>query len=249
VEPMASRHPVTGRVVWEGQAASRAQVKRAIAKAREASESWSVLEVSERIQLARKYAEVVESKADLLAKTISEETGKPRWEARQEADLVKAKVAVSIEAIEQRTSSRTLELPGGVGRTLYRPLGVAAVLGPFNFPAHLPNGHIVPALLAGNTVVFKPSEKSPATGALLAAMWEEAGLPRGVLQVVQGGRDTGQSLVEGDVDAVFFTGSHAAGKAIHRALAAGPRCCWRWRWVGITRWLCMVSKTWTALRS
>ncbi|MFQ5417107.1 MAG: aldehyde dehydrogenase family protein [Myxococcota bacterium] len=97
------------------------------------------------------------------------------------------------------------------------------MLGPFNFPAHLPNGHIVPALATGNTVVFKPSELGPAVGEWMAGRWREAGLPGGVLQVVHGAAETGRALaVHGDVDAVLFTGSYAAGRALAEATLDQP---------------------------
>src|SRR3954451_10961239 len=92
--------------------------------------------------------------------------------------------------------------------TRYKPHGVVAVIGPFNFPGHLPNGHIVPALLAGNTAVFKPSELTPKTADVTLEVWREAGLPKDVLRVVHGGREAGEALVNHpDIDGVFFTGS------------------------------------------
>jgi succinylglutamic semialdehyde dehydrogenase len=97
------------------------------------------------------------------------------------------------------------------------------VLGPFNFPGHLPNGHILPALLAGNTVAFKPSELTPHVGELMVRYWREAGLPDGVLNIVQGGREVGEALVaHQEINAVFFTGSFNGGRAINRALADRP---------------------------
>jgi len=94
------------------------------------------------------------------------------------------------------------------------------VLGPYNFPGHLPNGHIVPALLAGNTIVFKPSELTPAIGALMAQLWADAGLPAGVLNLVQGARDTGAAALDDrDLDGVLFTGSWSTGSFIHKHFA------------------------------
>jgi succinylglutamic semialdehyde dehydrogenase len=100
---------------------------------------------------------------------------------------------------------------------------VMAVLGPYNFPAHLPNGHIVPALIAGNAVVFKPSEKTPAVGEALVACFHRAGVPATVVQLVVGGPATGEALIMHDgIDGVLFTGSARAGLAINRALAGDP---------------------------
>lgn len=158
-----------------------------------------------------RFADIVGDKKDPLAELIARETGKPVWEARTEAAGVAAKVAVSIAAYHRRTGTDHRDAPFGHMSLVHRPHGVMLVLGPFNFPAHLPNGHIVPALLAGNSVVFKPSELTPATGEFLANAWGEAGLPDGVMQLVQGGRDTGAALLETDIDGLLFTGSAKAG--------------------------------------
>jgi succinylglutamic semialdehyde dehydrogenase len=100
---------------------------------------------------------------------------------------------------------------------------VTAVLGPFNLPGHLPHAHILPALLAGNTVVFKPSEQAPAVAHRLAQLWESTRLPPGVFNMIQGTGDTGRTLVEHpDLDGLFFTGGYATGQAICRALAVHP---------------------------
>jgi succinylglutamic semialdehyde dehydrogenase len=96
------------------------------------------------------------------------------------------------------------------------------VLGPYNFPGHLPNGHIVPALLAGNVLVFKPSEKTPLTGRLTAEAWHDAGLPDGVFNLVQGAREAGAALIAADIDGLLFTGSAGAGAHFRRAFADRP---------------------------
>jgi succinylglutamic semialdehyde dehydrogenase len=105
----------------------------------------------------------------------------------------------------------------------YQPIGVMAVLGPFNLPAHLPNGHIVPALLAGNTVVFKPSEKTPAVGQKMIEFLEKAGVPAGVVNLIHGAKEPAESLITNDkIDGVLFTGSYNVGKSIHKLLAGKP---------------------------
>src|SRR3982751_4797467 len=105
----------------------------------------------------------------------------------------------------------------------HKPHGGLAVLGPYNFPAHLPNGHIVPALIAGNAVVFKPSEKTPATGAMLVQCFHEAGVPKGVVRLLIGGPDEGRALAsEPGIDGLLFTGSARAGRALHKQFADAP---------------------------
>jgi succinylglutamic semialdehyde dehydrogenase len=214
--------PGTRRLVWEGRSVTATEIHAAVDRAKQAAESWRREPLDRRIAVAQQFAEITTRRRDEMAERICLETGKPRWEAESEAALVPAKVKLSIEAHQRRCGGEDVTLPQGLGHTDYRPIGVMAVLGPFNFPAHLPNGHIVPSLVAGNCVVFKPSEMTPGTGSLLAECWRSAGLPDGVLQVVQGGREVGAALVNTPIDGVLFTGSHAAGCAIHRALAGRP---------------------------
>ena len=215
-------HPGTSRTVWRGEMASADQVASAVARARDSLARWRSMPASDRIGIAQRFGALAAEQTDTLSRRISLETGKPRWEADSEAKLIPAKVDLSLKAFSERSGNRRIDLPQGTGCVEYRPTGVMAVLGPFNFPAHLPNGHIVPALIAGNTVVFKPSEMTAGTGELMAELWNEAGLPDGVLQVVQGDRDVGQQLVGCDIDGVLFTGSFAAGTAIHRSLVGRP---------------------------
>ena len=134
------------------------------------------------------------------------------------------KVAISVKAYHVRTGEQHSDLPDGAATLRHRPHGVLAVFGPYNFPGHLPNGHIVPALLAGNTVVFKPSELTPRSGEAVVKLWQQAGLPAGVLNLVQGGRETGEALSgQADIDGLLFTGSSTTGFHLHRQLAGQPQ--------------------------
>jgi succinylglutamic semialdehyde dehydrogenase len=220
---LLSRDPCTGAVIWRGEASDAADVDTAIDAARRAAAGWSGAALQTRRDVALVFARLVTERREEIARLISQETGKPFWETLTEADSVAAKVAISIRAQDQRAGESFAEVAGARQALRHRPHGVLAVLGPFNFPMHLANGHIVPALLAGNAVVFKPSEKTPASGARMAELWSEAGLPAGVMQLVQGGREVGARLVAHDhIDGVLFTGSVGAGQAIHRSLASSP---------------------------
>lgn len=158
-----------------------------------------------------------------LTQIIAQETGKPRWEAATELTAMINKIAISVKAYHVRTGEQHSELPDGAATLRHRPHGVLAVFGPYNFPGHLPNGHIVPALLAGNTLIFKPSELTPWTGEAVTKLWEQAGLPPGVLNLVQGGRETGQALSAlEDLDGLLFTGSANTGYQLHRQLSGQP---------------------------
>lgn len=192
----------------------------AVARARAAYPGWRELGFAARAAMLRRFRDLVAEREDELARLIAREVGKALWDARGEARLVPAKVDVTLS--EGMKSAATVEAGPGA-RATWHPRGVLAVLGPFNFPAHLPNGHIIPALATGNVVVFKPSELAPAVGAWLRERLHEAGVPTGVFQVVQGGAETGSALaVHPDVDGVLFTGSYAAGRALTEATLDQP---------------------------
>ena len=216
-----SYEPATGAELWRGK---RGNVDEAVDRARRAWPTWAAKSVATRMELVRRFANEVRKEADQLARLIARETGKPLWEARTEVDSVINKVEISIRAYAERTAQRKLDnAMHGTASLRHKPHGVMAVLGPYNFPAHLPNGHIVPALIAGNAIVFKPSEKTPATGDLLVRCFHQAGIPASIVQVLIGGPEEGQALVAHEgVDGVLFTGSAHAGVAINRKLAARP---------------------------
>jgi succinylglutamic semialdehyde dehydrogenase len=222
-ELLLSLDPSTGREVFRTRHASSLEVERAFSAATEAFPDWANQAFVERIKIARRFAEVAQDRRQEFAQAISLETGKPRWEANQEVDAVVRKIDLSIEAYHQRTGTRS-EKSGNSGSELsHAPHGVVAVLGPFNFPAHLPNGHIAPALIAGNCVVFKPSELTPSVGALMVNFWREAGLPSGCLSLLQGGRTTAELILDSaELAGVFFTGSARTGIAIHERFAGRP---------------------------
>ena len=214
--------PATGETVWQGTAGSAAQVQAAADRARAAFPDWADRPRQDRIDAVKRYQAVLKARAPQMAEAISRETGKALWETTAELGAMAGKVDISIRAYDERTGERTAETGFGHATLRHRPHGVAAVLGPFNFPGHLPNGHIVPALLAGDTVVFKPSEEAPLTGQLMAEAFAEAGLPDGVVNVVQGGRETGAALLDSGIDALMFTGSGAAGAHFRRKFADDP---------------------------
>ncbi|MDB6170541.1 MAG: astD [Verrucomicrobia bacterium] len=215
----SSINPATGETIWTGEAATAAGIGRCVMQARTAFGRWSRVSLREREDVLRAFAARLSAEKEPMAEAISREVGKPHWEALTEVQSMIGKIDLSIEAHAKRCG----EFRSAVGVTRFKPHGVVAVLGPFNFPGHLPNGHIAPALLAGNAVIFKPSEHAPAVAARMAALWEAAGLPAQVLQVVQGGRETGAALAaERNIDGLFFTGSARAGLALGAAFAATP---------------------------
>ena len=218
----ASTDPAYGDAVWTGCAATADDVADAVDAARRAAPGWARTSLADRRACVTRFAALLGERRPDLARLLARETGKPLWEADAEIGGMIGKAAASIAAQTERAGEKRNALPFGEAVLRHRPHGVMAVLGPYNFPGHLPNGHIMPALLAGNTVVFKPSELTPAVGEAMAVLWIEAGLPAGVLNLVQGGRETGAALVAADIDGLLFTGSAAAGAAIRRATVDRP---------------------------
>ncbi|HEX7751953.1 MAG TPA: aldehyde dehydrogenase family protein, partial [Novosphingobium sp.] len=209
-------------MLWQGETASPEAVHSAVGAARLAFAPWACAPHEERLGVVRAFADELQSRQQDLAEAIASETGKPLWEARQEVGSMAAKVELSVRAQAERAGERQERTGFGQAVLRHRPHGVLAVLGPYNFPGHLPGGHIVPALLAGNAVVFKPSEETPLTGEIMARLWHDAGLPDRVLTVVQGRRETGEALVASDIDGVLFTGSASTGALLRRALVDRP---------------------------
>lgn len=218
---LVSYEPATGAELWRG---ATSDVDAAVAAARGAWPNWAAAPLSDRIAFVRSFGSRVKADLESFADCIARETGKPLWEARNEVESVVNKVDISVKAYADRTSQRRFDgKPGTRNAVRHKPHGVLAVLGPYNFPAHLPNGHIVPALIAGNAIVFKPSEKTPAVGAMLIDYFRKAGIPDGVVNIVQGGPDTGKALSgHAGLDGLLFTGSAQTGIALNRQFASRP---------------------------
>lgn len=222
-EALESLNPVSQEVIWQGRAATAAQVATAVQAARSAFPAWASRPLDERIGVLEQFAAALKRNAEALGHCIGEETGKPLWETATEVTSMINKVAISVQSYRERTGEKSGPLADATAVLRHKPHGVVAVFGPYNFPGHLPNGHIVPALLAGNCVVFKPSELTPKVAELTVKCWIEAGLPNGVLNLVQGARDTGVALAGNPgIDGLFFTGSSRTGNLLHNQFAGRP---------------------------
>jgi succinylglutamic semialdehyde dehydrogenase len=221
-EAFQKTDPVYGGVSYHGHAASQLQVKTAVAQAKKAQIQWARTSLDERITILEAYASLLKENRETGALMIARDMGKPLWEARTEIDAMAAKVAISIVSQAERAGTKSVNAPFGNMALSHRPHGVMAIFGPFNFPGHLANGHIVPAILAGNGCVFKPSELAPSVAVLMADLMTKAGLPEGLLQIVQGGRETGKALLESEIDGLMFTGSYNTGRAFHAHFAGRP---------------------------
>lgn len=221
---MKSYNPATGDIIWEGEAANEASVDRAVHLARNAFPTWARRPFTERLAIVENFRDLIEANKEDLAEAIAKETGKPLWDSASEVGAMMGKVAISVKAYEERTGSKIVDMAGNVQAHLsHKPHGVLAVFGPYNFPAHLPNGHIVPALLAGNVILFKPSDYTPLVGEIMAQLWKQAGLPDGVFGLLQGQKETGIALAgHPGIDGLLFTGSSDTGKILHKQYGGQP---------------------------
>jgi succinylglutamic semialdehyde dehydrogenase len=180
------------------------------------------------------YIELLKESKDELAEKLCADTGKALWECALEVSSPINKLKISVEAYHDRTGLtvngqratdsdliRNATKADSIVR--HRPHGVIGVFGPYNFPVHTPYGHILPALLAGNTLVFKPSELTPYISEAVIKLWQRAGLPKGVLNMVQGKVETGKLLSNHPgLDGIFFTGSSRTGAILHQNYAGHP---------------------------
>jgi succinylglutamic semialdehyde dehydrogenase len=203
---------VLGRHGW-----AVSQVDRAVGAARAAQPAWAARPLQERVALVRRIGSVLKAREEELARAIALDVGKPLWEARTEVQACAAKASITVE--DGLKLVAPFPAPGQSGAECrFRPLGVLAVVGPFNFPLHLPNGHLLPALACGNTVVFKPSEVAPHAAELYARCLAEAGVLAGAFNLLQGPGAVGAALTaHPGIDGVLFTGSWSVGLAIQRA--------------------------------
>lgn len=222
-EEFSSINPATGEIVWTGQMATPQDVHVAVERARAALPEWARRTPEERAELLLRFRDQLTQQKEDLAKLISREVGKALWDAGTEVQAMIGKVDVSLRFLRERRAPRELGVSGGRGTVRYKPHGVMAVFGPFNFPGHIANGQIVPALAAGNVVLFKPSELSPGVAEATVRIWEQAGLPPGVLTLLQGAKETGAALVQHPgVNGVLFTGSLKTGIALRTMLLEQP---------------------------
>lgn len=220
---ITSLNPARNEVIWQGKTASAEQVNNAIISSRAAFELWAETPIDDRIAITTKFAELLAENKEAFATTIAEETGKPLWETRTEVGAMVGKINISVKANKERTGTVENPIPGAKAFIRHKPHGVVAVFGPYNFPGHLPNGHIVPALIAGNTVVFKPSELTPKVAEETLKLWQAAGLPEGVINMVQGEVETGKALASHPgIDGLFFTGSSTTGHLLHEQFGGQP---------------------------
>jgi len=205
-----------GQVLWEA-GVFYDHIEAVVQSSQKGFEAWRKTSFEERIGYLKKYQEIVRSKKDEIALALALEVGKPLWEAKTEAAALDSKVTVTITDSYQRIKQETIKdvMPKIDGHIVYKPLGPSFVIGPFNFPCHLANGQILSALLAGNSVIFKPSEKTIYSAQLMMECFHAAGFPAGVINFINGtGHTAGKITSDKRIKGVFFTGSKGVGLKI-----------------------------------
>lgn len=220
-----SLDPATGEVLGQFVTTPAASLPSILARARRAQVDWAAQTLRARAAMLRSLRNQLYARRNELADIVTRESGKPRVEA------VFSDVLVSLDSADyyaaeapnllqlQRVPHHNPAVKAKAGWLRYEPYGVIAVIGAWNYPLAIPLGQIIPAIAAGNAVVLKPSELTPWCGSLVAELFEQAGFPRDLVQVVQGGGDLGQALIETGPDKVIFTGSVATGKRVAEVCA------------------------------
>lgn len=204
------------QVLWEA-GVYHDHIEPVIESAMKGFEIWRKTSFEERINYLKKYQEAVRARKDEIAMALALEVGKPLWEAKTEAASLDSKVSVTISDSYERIKQETIKdvMPKIDGHVVYKPLGPSLVIGPFNFPCHLANGQILAALLAGNSIIFKPSEKTIYSAQLMVECLAQAGFPAGVINFINGTGHTSSKLTSDKrIKGIFFTGSRGVGLRI-----------------------------------
>ncbi len=222
---IVSRDPATGQEIGRAPLSSAAEVKQAVARARAAQPSWASLSFRDRGRVILKARELMLDERDEVSLLVSRETGKPIAEAlSMEIVPTLDTMHYFAHAAEDLLRPQKIDigqygLMGRSSRLVFKPLGVVGIISPWNFPLATPADEIVMALMAGNAVVLKPSELTPLIALKVGELFQRAGLPKGLLEIVTGDGSTGAALIDARVDKIMFTGSVATGKRVAEAAA------------------------------
>ena len=222
---LESVDPATGEVIARFDSTSPADLPRIVERARRVQEEWAGQPLRARCALLRRLGDVLYARRDAIAEVVTRESGKPRFEALS-ADLMVSLDTAAYYAWHtprllrpENVPHHSLAVKAKSGQLVYEPCGVLGVISPWNYPMAIPMGVVIPAVAAGNAVVLKPSELTPWCGALVRELFEQAGFPADLVQVVQGAGEVGAVLIEAKPDKVIFTGSVATGQRVAEACA------------------------------
>jgi aldehyde dehydrogenase (NAD+) len=221
-ETFISLNPATALPLAFAPASDSADVDAAVAAAKNAQREWRLVPAPRRGEVLFRVAQILETRKEALARTMTQEMGKVLTEARGDVqEAIDMAYYMGGEGRRMLGYTAPVEMPEKFGMALREPAGVVGLITPWNFPVAVPSWKMLPALVAGNAVVWKPSEDTPLTSAEFVAVFEEAGLPAGVLNLVTGAGATGRALVtHPDVRVISFTGSTQTGLGVYAAAAA-----------------------------
>lgn len=214
---LQSVSPHDQSVVGEVEITTQEQISQAVRSAKQAFKTWRFTPITERVEYLKKFRQKIDERREEIARLVSREMGKP---IKQSRDDIPWELNFIDYYINEGPKALVDEVVFGQGkenfRAVFEPYGVAAVIAPWNFPLAMFDSGVLPALLAGNTVVFKPSEYTTLSQKMVADLLSETGLPGGVFNLVLGGKDTGRALVDAPIDLIWFTGSTKAGLEIYK---------------------------------
>jgi len=214
------RNPATGALIAELPADDAGSVAAKAAAARAAQPRWAATPLAERLAVIGRFRAGLVAELEPLAATLTQEVGKPISQSRNELNGLLARIDFLLAQTEAAINAEDVFHDGGMHEQItHIPLGVVANISAWNYPYFVGCNVIVPALLTGNTVLYKPSEFAAQTGVHIARLLHQAGVPAGVMQAVIGAGDIGGALLEQRIDGLFFTGSHATGVRIAQVLA------------------------------
>ena len=214
-------NPATEEVIAEIKEDTRATLANKFELLRKAQASWQLIPLPQRIGFIEKFSELLEQNIEQLAATLTSEVGKPLQQSRNEVNGARARIKWLTENAERYLADEIMISEKGLEEKIsYEPLGVVCNISAWNYPYLVGVNVFVPALLAGNAVMYKPSEYSTLTGLEIDKLLKEVGVPQSVFQVAIGGKETGEQLLELPFDGYFFTGSYKTGKIIYERVAS-----------------------------
>jgi acyl-CoA reductase-like NAD-dependent aldehyde dehydrogenase len=213
-------NPATGALVAELPEDAQEDIARKLARARAAQPGWAATPLAERLAIVARFRDALGAHKDELARTLTREMGKPITQAANELSAMSGRLEFFLRATPEVVAPETVFEDATLQELISEePLGVVANVSAWNYPYFVGSNVFIPALLTGNTVLYKPSELTSMTGLAIADLLHAAGVPTDAFLPVIGPGSVGQDLVRLDVDGVFFTGSHATGQKIAAALA------------------------------
>jgi acyl-CoA reductase-like NAD-dependent aldehyde dehydrogenase len=213
-------NPATEELVGEVTVDTTEQIKAKYGKLRAGQAAWAARPLQERLDIIIKFGEIVDTHVDRLANLLTAEMGKPLWQAAGEIKGAKNRVKFLTELAEKTLAEDWVTPDGATKEKIaFEPLGVIGNISAWNYPYNVGYNVYLPALVAGNAVLYKPSEYTALTGIEMAKMLWEAGVPQDVFEVVIGGKEAGQTMLDLPLDGYFFTGSYRTGKHIAQSVA------------------------------